>query len=389
MPLQRCSLAGLYLHIPFCKQACYYCDFHFSTNQDLRTEMVHAMLRELELQQQYLSGEALATIYLGGGTPSLLNDTELQLMLKGASQFFPVMADAEVTAEVNPDDLTPAKLNQLRHAGINRLSVGIQSFSNEALQFFNRAHTAEQSTTCMAEARKAGFNNISIDLIYGVPGQTHDQWRANIAKALLMEPEHISAYALTIEENTVFGRWHAKKKITAMPEELVAEQFEILMDELSKAGYEHYEISNFAKPGFYSKHNSSYWQQKKYLGIGPSAHSYNGTSRQFNIRNNALYIKSIHQGAVPFEREELTPANRINEYLLTTLRTQWGTDLNALATDLHFVPSKEQSSYIDSLVTRGLALLEGNCLRLTRKGKLVADKIASDLFVSDDYSQNG
>jgi oxygen-independent coproporphyrinogen III oxidase len=382
-------MAGLYLHIPFCKQACYYCDFHFSTNQELRKPMAEAMRNEMILQRGYLDDESLETIYLGGGTPSLLIQSELEGLFEQIHKVFSVNNDAEITAEVNPDDLTVEKIGLLKSVGVNRLSIGVQSFSDEVLHFFNRAHHAEEAILGFERARESGFENISLDLIYGVPGQDDLTWGKIIDRAIGLNPEHISAYSLTIEEDTVFGRWQARNKFEAMEEELVARQFELLMISLEKAGYEHYEISNFAKAGYFSKHNSSYWQQKKYLGIGPSAHSFNHVSRQFNIRNNAQYIKSIQQGVVPFELEKLTKSDQVNEYFLTTLRTSWGCDLAYLANELNYRLTDDQLSYVDQLVKNNLATKDATRLRLTRKGKLLADKIASDLFINEDSIQNG
>lgn len=365
-------MAGIYIHIPFCKQACYYCDFHFSTKLDLKEQMIDAIVKELAMQKDYLGGETINTVYFGGGTPSLLTKEEIGKILHSITS---VDANAEITLEANPDDLTLQKLHDLKSAGINRLSIGIQSFENDILKFFNRAHNAEDSVRCLSDARSAGFDNISIDLIYGVPGSNNDAWHSGIGKALSFKPEHISAYSLTIEERTVFGKWKASNKLTPVNEETVAQQFEMLMDILTKNGYDHYEISNFGFPGFHSRHNSSYWSGDKYLGVGPSAHSYDGTSRQFNVSNNAIYIREIEKGEIPFEREVLSERDKINESLLIGLRTSEGCTIN-------FRLSAEQSDYITQLVTLGNASFDGRTLKLTDKGKLLADKIASDLFVS-------
>lgn len=374
-------MAGIYIHIPFCKQACHYCDFHFSTNQETRSELVQAILKEIQLQKDYLQGEAIQTIYFGGGTPSLLETHELGLILNSIRSLHNVIEGAEVTLEANPDDLTLSRLKELSGLGINRLSIGIQSFHSEMLTFLNRVHDADSAIKSFQQAREAGFKNISIDLIYAMPDESDIQWREDITQAIALKPDHISCYALTIEEKTVFGRWSASGKLKPVEDETAARHLEILMDELELEGFEHYEISNFAKPGFQSKHNSSYWKQEKYLGIGPSAHSYNGSSRQFNINNNNLYIRSLKNDEVPFNKEELSQENMINEYILTTLRTQWGTDLKKIKQDFGYDLLNKNTDYLSRIFENKLAILEADVLRLTRKGKLLADKISSDLFV--------
>jgi oxygen-independent coproporphyrinogen III oxidase len=377
-------MAGLYFHIPFCKQACHYCDFHFSTNQTLKQELVNQLAEELSLQKDYLEGEPIETIYLGGGTPSLLTAQELELLFTAIQKNYQVATDIEVTLEANPDDLNSQKLNELKAAGVNRLSIGIQSFDENVLTFINRAHTATEALGCVDAAHKAGINNISIDLIYSIPGQDDNMLQKNLATALALRPNHISAYSLTVEEKTVFGRWASKGKLLAMEEDQSAQQFELVMDLLTQNGYQHYEISNYCLPGFQSKHNTSYWKGKKYLGLGPSAHSYNGGTRQFNINNNHLYIKSIQKGIVPFEREELTNENKINEYLFTSLRTEWGCNLNYLLEQFGYDLATHNKPYLNQLVANSLINLSDNTITLTRAGKLLADRIASDLFVALD-----
>jgi oxygen-independent coproporphyrinogen III oxidase len=373
-------MAGLYIHIPFCKQACHYCDFHFSTNQANRSQLCEAIIKELTMQVSYLGGEQLETIYFGGGTPSLLLQGEIENILSAILSNYSVTENIEVTLEANPDDLTKEKLLTLKDTGINRLSIGIQSFDDEVLKFFNRAHTAKESMDCIAHAREVGFANISLDLIYAVPGQSLSTWGKNIECALAFRPEHISAYSLTIEEKTAFGKWQQQGKLKAIDENKSALDFELLMDVLSANGYEHYEISNFCRPNFYSKHNSSYWKQKKYLGVGPSAHSYDGESRQFNISNNSLYLKSLQEGQLSFERELLSRENKINEYIFTTLRTQWGCDLSYLQGDFGY--SLDSTPAFKLLVDQQLLTVNGSIANLTRKGKLLADHISSELFVS-------
>ena len=374
-------MAGLYIHIPFCKQACHYCDFHFSTNQATRKDLVASLIKELDLQKEYLQGEMINTIYLGGGTPSLLSSEELSDLFHAIHLQNKVNPKAEVTLEANPDDLSEEKLNELYLSGINRLSIGIQSFDDTVLKFFNRAHTSSEASDCVHKAREAGFKNISLDLMYAIPGQDHATWRKNIDQALSLQPEHISSYTLTIEEKTAFGRWAKSGRLKGVKEEFAAEEFEILMNRLNEAGYEHYEISNFSRPGYHSRHNSNYWKQEKYLGIGPSAHSYNGDSRQFNVSNNAAYIKSIQQNKLPFEIEVLTIENKINEFIFTSLRTMWGCSLHYLRDHLDCDLQKKHAAYLKDLQDRNLVRIDNEILLLTHKGKFLADQIASDLFI--------
>jgi oxygen-independent coproporphyrinogen-3 oxidase len=340
------------------------------------------MSSELKLQKDYLPGEVFSTIYFGGGTPSLLRQNELEIIVEGIRSIYPLDDGPEISLEANPDDLTQEKLAELKQIGINRLSIGIQSFDDSILNFLNRAHHSDEAARCITVARTEGFNNISVDLIYAIPGQTQERWKKNIEQTLGLSPEHISAYALTIEKKTAFGQWQKKGQLHPVSEEIAAEQFELLMDMLQDAGYEHYEISNFCKPGFHSRHNTGYWQQVHYLGIGPSAHSYDGESRQFNISNNLMYRNAIESNTVPFEREVLTRENRINEYLFTTLRTAWGCDLEKLKVNFQFDIFQENKAYLTVLQEKKLAWIENNMLTLTRSGKLVADQIAADLFVN-------
>lgn len=374
-------MAGIYFHIPFCKQACYYCDFHFSTNLSLKRDLLLALGRELELQRSYLD-EPVTTIYFGGGTPSLAEPHEIGALLDKVTSVFQVNPHAEVTLEANPDDLSSPKLTELRAIGINRLSIGIQSFDDRVLKFLNRAHDSVAARNCIPLARDAGFNNISVDLIYAIPSQSPTQWRGNVLDALSLHPEHISAYSLTIEEKTVFGNWSAKGKLVPVGEDASAEQFDVLIDLLEQRGYKHYEISNFALPGFESRHNSSYWKQEKYLGIGPSAHSYDGNSRQFNISNNHQYVSAIRENKLPCSVEQLSSADKVNDYLLTTLRTSWGIDLKKLKDQLNYDLLENRGLYIEQLMRNDYAVLDKEHLRLTRKGKFLADKISSDLFVN-------
>lgn len=372
----------LYLHIPFCKQACHYCDFHFSTNQRGKRAVVEAIAREIDLRHTYLPTRELQTIYFGGGTPSLLTEAELTHLLDAIHRHFAVAPDAEITLEANPDDLAdPACLTMLRRH-VNRLSIGIQTFDADTLRWMNRAHSAAEAEACVPRARDAGFDNLSIDLIYGV---SEAIWPRDLDKALALNVPHLSAYNLTIEPNTAFGRWLAKGRLTAVDENLSAVQFTQLIDSLTNAGrpdpYEHYEISNFAKPGHYARHNTAYWQRRPYLGVGPSAHSYDGLSRQYNVANNALYVKALQAGHVPAEREVLTPDDQVNEYLLTGLRTQWGCHLGELDKLLGQSFVHTQADELARLQRAGWLVQAENRLTLTESGKLFADRVASELFI--------
>jgi len=373
-------MAGVYLHIPFCKQACHYCDFHFSTNTSSQKRMVNAISQELILQKDYLGNDKVETIYFGGGTPSLLSAEELRHLLETINNNFEISSSPEITLEANPDDLNFQKLRNLAKVGINRLSIGIQSFNNEQLSYLNRAHNSQEAKDCVGNAREVGIDNISIDLIYGIPSNNHDNWNNNLAQALALHPTHISSYCLTIENKTAFGSWLKKGKIQPINEEYAAQQFEILLSTLDDNGYEQYEISNFSLPDQHSKHNSNYWKHEKYLGVGPSAHSYNEINRQFNISNNAKYMDAIEQSEVPFNLDELAHKDHINEYLLTSLRTKWGVDLNKLKEKYQADLLNANQGYIQDLLNKGLASSNNNTLILTNKGKLFADKIASDLF---------
>jgi oxygen-independent coproporphyrinogen-3 oxidase len=376
-----CFMAGIYIHIPFCKQACHYCDFHFSTNLENRGAIVRALLDELVLQRDYLGGEEVNTLYFGGGTPSLLTLSELDQLLDSVHKNFSVDPHAEITLEANPDDLSREKLTALHRAGINRLSVGIQSFDDRVLTFLHRVHDSSLAKRCILDAYEIGFRNISLDLIYAIPDQDEAVWERNIEEALRLNPQHISSYSLTIEEKTTFGRWAAKGKLTAIGDDAAGHQLLVLVDRLEHAGFEQYEVSNFSLPGYQSKHNGSYWRSEKYLGVGPSAHSYNGISRQFNVSNNAFYLKALQERRIPATIEVLTREDQINDYLLTTLRTSWGTDLTRLLNLWGYDLLATHEGYVGALVENGHAELDSRVLRLTKTGKLLADKIASDLFL--------
>ncbi len=373
-------MAGLYLHIPFCKQACHYCNFHFSTSLKQKDGMVEAILQELELQKDYLQGATLDSIYFGGGTPSLLTQQDLLSIFEKINQLHLIAANAEITLEANPDDLSIQKLNELKNTPINRLSIGIQSFFEKDLTFMNRAHNATEAKNCIQNAQDIGFTNLTIDLIYGTPTTSNEAWQQNIQTALDFDIPHISCYCMTVEPNTALDHFVKKGKAEPVDEEKAAHQFEVLMTTLKSAGYEHYEISNFAKPDWHARHNSNYWLGANYLGIGPSAHSFNGKSRQWNIANNAKYIKVLSTQEIAFEVETLSKEQQYNEYILTALRTKWGCDLAKIATwgasfKHHF--EKISKSYIRNQLIQQ----KNNIFTLTDKGKLLADRIAMELFV--------
>ncbi|MGE0635853.1 MAG: radical SAM family heme chaperone HemW [Bacteroidia bacterium] len=374
-------MAGIYIHIPFCKQACSYCDFHFSTSLKSKDAFVLSLIREIELQKNYLGKDAIIeTIYLGGGTPSLLSAEEIDKIFKTLYDNFSIAKNAEITLEANPDDLNKTKLQELKSSPVNRLSIGIQSFFEDDLKLMNRAHTAEHAENCIKESKRAGFENITVDLIYGTPGLNNENWKKNLAKVFSYDIPHLSSYSLTVEQKTPLESHIKKGKVKPVDEEQSAEQFLILMEETTKNGYEHYEISNFCKPGFHSRHNSNYWKGVKYLGLGPSAHSFDGHSRQWNVSNNFRYIQSIAENKIPSEKETLTTEQKFNEYMMTGLRTSTGISLEKVHTEFG-------ENYLSKLLTEAKNYLEcskiilkGNHLILTNSGKLIADRISSDFF---------
>ena len=373
-------MSGIYIHIPFCRQACTYCDFHFSTSLQTIDKLMECLLKEIEMRKDYLTGETISTIYFGGGTPSILEVEKIEMVLNKIRKEFLVDTRAEITLEANPDDLTAIKSKALFAAGINRLSIGIQSFSDNDLKFMNRAHNSQQALDAIKNVREARFENISIDLIYGIQNQSPRQWEINLQAAFDMQIEHLSCYALTVESRTVLADMIKKKKIAPLDEEKALTDFELLMNRAEAAGYEHYEISNFARNKKYSGHNTSYWQRKKYLGLGPSAHSFNLESRQWNVSNNKLYIQSLEENKLNFEREELTETNKFNEYVLTSLRTMWGTDLELVEKEFGKIRKSILENQFEVLEKRGFVERVHANFILTRKGNFFADKIAGDLF---------
>jgi len=374
-------MAGIYFHIPFCKQACHYCDFHFSTSLTYRAEMLVAMEKEIALQAHYLDDRAIESIYFGGGTPSLLEADEVSRLIDAVGGHFDIQSDAEITLEANPDDLNNAKVAAMRSTPVNRFSIGVQSFFEEDLRWMNRAHNAVEASGAIQRVQDHGYQNITADLIYGYPLLTDQKWSQNIERLLDFGVPHISAYCMTVEPQTALASFIRKGKQTPIDDGQGATQFELLMDELAAAGYEQYEISNFAKPEQYARHNSNYWKGVPYLGVGPSAHSFDGYSRQWNVRNNASYIRAIQNGVVPYEREELSEADRLNEYIMTALRTLWGLNLDYIDAQFNASYSGAVRAGLESLVIRGEVTLLGKVATLTKKGKLVADRVAAELFV--------
>ncbi|HMK03850.1 MAG TPA: radical SAM family heme chaperone HemW [Ferruginibacter sp.] len=376
-------MPGIYIHIPFCKQACHYCNFHFSTSLAQKEKMMKAIVKEISLSLS-LNGKAeaeiISTLYFGGGTPSILTIDDLKMIFDALRSRFMFADDIEITLEANPDDITELKLQEWRSAGINRLSVGIQSFIEEELKWMNRVHTAAESLACIDKIKTAGFNNFSVDLIYGSPLLTDDDWKKNVETIIEKNIPHISCYALTVEPKTALDKMIALHKKEPVDPEKQARQFLLLMDWLQEAGYEHYEISNFAKPGFRSKHNSSYWMGEPYYAFGPAAHAFNGQSRKWNIANNAQYIQSLEQGIIPFEEETLTVTQQLNEYIMTSLRTMEGLDLEYVSEKFGKGKSAKLELSSKKYENTDRVIIQNSKIILTREGKLFADGIAADLF---------
>jgi oxygen-independent coproporphyrinogen III oxidase len=377
------TYAGVYFHIPYCKKACHYCNFHFSTSLQSKNDMVLALLREIDITRGK-NRRLITSVYFGGGTPSVLLRKELRALMESIRKSFKILPDAEFTYEVNPDDMNEMTVPFWKQQGFNRLSIGIQSFRDQDLIWMNRSHTAQQALEGLELVKIAGFTNYSIDLIYGVPGLTDEAWRSNIEKAISLNIPHLSAYALTVEANTALHTMIDQGKKEPIDPDQQARQFIILMEIMEQAGYEHYEISNFAKPGFRSKHNSSYWQGIPYFGFGPGAHSFDGYTRYWNVSNNARYIDSLNSNnIIPFDKEDLTDTMQINEYIMTSLRTMEGIDLIYLAgkwgVEKAEILRKDSFKY----ASRGMIRYDNEHIALTREGKLFADGIASSLFFTD------
>ena len=373
-------MSGIYIHIPFCKQTCHYCDFHFSTSLKKKEEMVMALVKEIQMRKMELEKEQIETIYFGGGTPSILSLKEIQVLIDAVYENFNVTESPEITLEANPDDLDDDTIIQLANSPVNRLSIGIQSFFEEDLKLMNRAHNAMEAKRCLQTATQY-FDNISLDLIYGMPNMSNEKWLQNVQTALSFGVPHISSYALTVEPKTALKKLIEKKVVEAPKDEVAQEHFLVLIEELEENGFIHYELSNFGKPDYFSKNNTAYWLGKKYIGIGPSAHSYNGKERSWNIANNTLYLKAIQENNLPNEIEVLTKTDRYNEYIMTGLRTIWGVSLKRVEFEhgeRYLLYLLEQSKkYIHSEHLQ----IEADVLTTTKKGKFLSDGIASDLFL--------
>ena len=373
-------MSGIYIHIPFCKQACHYCDFHFSTSMKKKDEMVLALAKEIELRKNEFENDVVETIYFGGGTPSILEISDIKLLIDAVYKHFDVIENPEITVEANPDDLSNERIIELSNNRINRLSIGIQSFFEDDLKLMNRAHNSEEAKKCLEFATQY-FDNISIDLIYGMPNMSNEKWLQNIETALSFNVPHISSYALTVEPKTALKKLIQTGKIDEPRDEVAQEHFQILVDKLSENGFIHYELSNFGKENYFSKNNSAYWLGKKYIGIGPSAHSFDGVSRSWNISNNSIYLKSIAENQLPSETEILSKNDRYNEYVMTGLRTIWGISLERIEKEFgtNFLEYLLKQS--EKFIADDLLYLDEKILKATQKGKFLCDGIASDLFL--------
>ncbi len=372
-------MSGIYIHIPFCKQACHYCDFHFSTSMKKKEDMVLALAKEIQMRKKESFDEIVETIYFGGGTPSVLTSREINFLIDAVYQNYKVVDNPEITLEANPDDLSEDRILELSISKVNRLSIGIQSFYEEDLKMMNRAHNSAEAKKCLEYATKY-FDTISIDLIYGIPGMSNEKWKNNIDTALSFGIPHISSYALTIEPKTALNKLIQTGKIAAPNDEVAQEHFAILVEILESKGFIHYELSNFAKENYFSKNNSAYWLGKKYIGIGPSAHSYNGVSRSWNIANNPIYLKSIKEDKLPNETEILSVTDRYNEYIMTGLRTVWGVSLDRIKTEFGVPYFNYLNKQSHKFLEDDLLFIENDILKPTKKGKFLTDGIASDLF---------
>ncbi|HFX18072.1 MAG TPA: radical SAM family heme chaperone HemW [Flavobacteriales bacterium] len=373
-------MAGIYIHIPFCKQACTYCNFHFSTSLKHKDSLVNAILKEIKLRQPGWENEVFDTVYFGGGTPSILPVEDITLILDSLYKYFKINQSPEITLEANPDDLTPEKLQGYRDLGINRLSIGIQSFRQSDLVKLNRSHTAEQAEDAIKNAQNKGFDNITIDLIYGIPDLSNEDWQKNIQKVLDFNIPHVSAYALTVEPQTALA-WQIKKgQFPKVSDDQAATQFDILKRTLTTNGFDHYEISNFGKPGFWSKHNTLYWQNIPYIGLGPGAHSFKDTQRRWNVANNMGYIKGINNAGIYFETENLSPTDLFNEFIMTGLRTSSGVDLDKIANLGDYYTTylqKESKKYLE----KNQLIIENNQLKAQPDYLFVIEGIIADLFI--------
>ena len=374
-------MSGIYLHIPFCKKACHYCNFHFSTSMRYANDMITAIRQEIRLRKQDAK-VPVETIYFGGGTPSVLSPTQLRLLLDEVNSSFSVVADPEITLEANPDDLSPDYIHGLKNLGFNRLSIGVQSFLEDELTLMNRAHNGIQALSSVEHAKKR-FDNVSIDLLFGNPNTTLGDWKRNLDYAIQLEVPHISSYALTLEPKTALERFVDKGVVSLLDEGVVEAQFHHLVDTLTLAGYDHYELSSFGKPGYHSLNNTGYWQGKTYLGIGPSAHGFDGDQRYWNVSNNASYLKQIAKEELPQTIEKLSVVDRYNESIMIGLRASWGVSLQAMENDLGLRYRQHLEKQAKRFVDEGLLHIENNALKTTRKGAFLADGISADLFLID------
>lgn len=376
-------MAGIYLHIPFCKTRCIYCDFYSTTRSELKSHYVTALCRELTMRKDYLKGEKVETIYFGGGTPSQLGKDDFTLIFDTIREQYGLEQSQEITLEANPDDLTPEYLGMLSTLPFNRISMGIQTFDDATLKLLNRRHNAQTAIEAVGRCREAGFRNISIDLIYGLPGETRERWESDLRQAIDLNVEHISAYHLIYEEDTPIYKMLKQHRIDEVDEDSSLQFFTLLMEHLQKAGYEHYEISNFCRPGKQSRHNTSYWKGIPYLGCGPSAHSFNGTTREWNVSSIDTYIKGIEENRRSFETEFLDPATRYNEFIITTMRTAWGTPIEKLKQEF----GDEMWDYCRKMaapyLANGKLEVHDGALRLTREGIFISDSVMSDLLWVD------
>jgi oxygen-independent coproporphyrinogen-3 oxidase len=374
-------MAGIYIHIPFCKKLCFYCDFYHVVSTGDNSSFIDALLKEATLRKDYLGEDSVSTIYIGGGTPSVFSVKDLGTILDHINKFFTVTEDCEITIELNPDDVDDTYLEGLKNLNVNRISLGIQSWRDTDLKLLNRRHDSARAVKALKETLNAGFKNVTIDLIYGIPGMSLKDWESNLDFTFSFDIKHLSAYHLTFEPGTVFGKMLERGDISEIDEDDSAAQFNLLIEKAELAGFIHYEISNFAKPGYFSLHNSNYWKQVNYLGLGPSAHSFNGYSRQWNLRDLKGYIKSVNEGKSFFESEELDIKKRFNEYIMTSLRTMWGIDLDYI----EGMFEKEGYDYVVNLSGKfrnyGLMKLEKNSLVLTNQGKLISDNIISEFMM--------
>ena len=372
-------MSGIYIHIPFCKQACHYCDFHFSTSMKKKDDMVLAIAKEIQMRKNEYENEIIETIYFGGGTPSVLTLAEINFLIAAVYANYAVAENPEITLEANPDDLSSERIIEWSKSKINRLSIGIQSFFEEDLQLMNRAHNSVEAKKCLEEATQY-FDNISLDLIYGIPGMSNEKWKQNIETALRFGIPHISSYALTVEPKTALNKLIQTGKVAKPNDEVAQEHFAVLVATLEANDFIHYELSNFGKENYFSKNNSAYWLGKKYIGVGPSAHSYNGISRSWNVSNNSIYLKSIRENIVPHEMEILSITDRYNEYVMTGLRTIWGVSLERIGTEFGGEYLNHLNKQTRKFLNDGLLCIENGILKTTPKGKFLTDGIASDLF---------